>query len=165
MAVGHNEWILQDHQRRARQAQRDRFALAREGLARNVAAYTNRNRDLMIALAEEYNRVSERLSTQELMPRRGYSMPSGVKVMMRQSFRDVAIQSLEKNAEIDRLLESNPAKGGDLSAIIKVIDTIAEHMHMTNDAQSMMRAFRNKFMLVAPNSIRQPYRKYSTNVI
>lgn len=150
VTAGYQDWIMYQHQQSVRQTRRTRYEIAREGYEKNRSAY-DRNRRLMLGIIQEFNRIADRLETQTLMPKRGFTMPAGFRAMTRSSFRDAAAESTAKNAEIDGLLQACPTAFAPLPQLIKIIDSIADHMHMANEAQDILRSFHAKFTLVPLN--------------
>ena len=147
IAAGYQDWIQFHHLQAVRASRLASHELAREGYTRNCKAYEF-NRRLMLGIIREFNRVSERLHTHTLLPNRGFSMPAGFRAMTRTGFQEAAAQSATKNAEVDALLQAHPTPCAPLSALKQIIDAIADHMTMANEAQSILRSFHAKFTLV-----------------
>ena len=150
IAAGYSDWMHFHHRLAVRHSRKASHELAREGYVKNCKAYEF-NRRLMLGIIREFTRISERLNTHTLLPNRGFSMPAGFRAMTRTGFRDAAEESGAKNAEVDALLQAYPTENAPLPVLKQIIDAIADHMTMANEAQTILRSFHAKFMLVPVN--------------
>ena len=147
LASGHRDWMLYSHHLEVREARKASYALAKEGYARNRRAYET-NRKLLSRIIQEFNRVATLLETHNLLPKRGYSPAAGFRAITRTGFRDAVEESTRMNEKVDTLLEAVPTDQAPLAQLVRVIDQIADHMHMTNEAQSILRSFHNQYTIV-----------------
>ena len=147
LASGHCDWMMFHHHLEVRAARKASYQLAQEGYTRNRKAFV-KNRQLMSKIIQEFNRVASLLETHTLLPKRGYSPVASFRATTRTGFRDAAEESTKMNEKVDSLLEAVPNDRAPLAQLVEVIDQIADHMHMTNEAQSILRSFHNQYTIV-----------------
>ena len=147
LASGHCDWIMFRHQQEVRRARQASHQLAREGYARNRRAFVT-NRQLLVNIIREFTRVADLLETHTLVPKRGYSPTAGFRAITRAGFRDAVVESTQMNEKVDSLLKTVPNDQAPKEQLVMVIDQIADHMHMTNEAQAILRSFHGKYTIV-----------------